>query len=181
VIACILAVLGIVVSGVIFVPLAALCAVTALIRALTGKNLAGVGVSALAFVLAAIGFAVAPSLWLLLFAVSVASSSGSSNGESKVENQRSALARNLDDVERKAQAFNREASNQIAMLAQAEDQCTSITTAMRSGLERESQVTRNPETALERTRITIEIEQGQFAMDRCVIQQSIVGYLAGQP
>jgi hypothetical protein len=170
VIACVLAVLGIVVSGIIFVPIAALCAAVALIRALAGGNFAGVGVSVLALVLTAIGFAVTPSLWLLTLALSVASGADRSDAEENAKNERSALARNIDYIASNAQTVNRDASNDVSRFAEVEGQCRSTTATMRSGLERERQMTGNPETALARYRIVIEIEQQQIAMDNRVVR-----------
>ena len=70
---CLFGVLGILTSGIIFVPLAALCAVIGLLRGLGGRSAAGVGTSLLAGILSVIGFAVSPSLWLLAGGLLVAS------------------------------------------------------------------------------------------------------------
>jgi hypothetical protein len=58
---------------VIFVPLAAFCAVIGLVRGIGGGSAAGIGTSLLAGVLSAIGFVVSPSLWLLVAGLLVAS------------------------------------------------------------------------------------------------------------
>jgi len=65
IIACLLAVLGIFFSGLIFVPLAAICSMLALIRGIVGKSAAGIGCAILAGVLSVWGFVVSPSLWVL--------------------------------------------------------------------------------------------------------------------
>jgi hypothetical protein len=62
---CVFGVLGILSWGIIFVPLAALCAIVGLFRGIVGGSAAGIGTSLIAGVLTAIGFATSPSLWLL--------------------------------------------------------------------------------------------------------------------
>lgn len=62
---CVFGVLGILTWGIFFVPLAALCAIVGLLRGIVGGSAAGIGTSLLAGILAAIGFATSPSLWLL--------------------------------------------------------------------------------------------------------------------
>ena len=63
---CVFGVLGIVSLEIIFVPLAALCAVIGLIGSMGGRSAVGIGTSLLAGVLSAIGFAVSPRLWALV-------------------------------------------------------------------------------------------------------------------
>jgi hypothetical protein len=70
---CILGVLGILTSGLVFVPLATLCAVIGLVNGISRLNFAGVGLSALAAILSLIGFAASPSLWLISGGLFVAS------------------------------------------------------------------------------------------------------------
>ena len=62
IIACILAVLGILFFGTIFVPLAALVAIFGTIIAIKNRNWAGIGVNALAWVLTIIGLITSPML-----------------------------------------------------------------------------------------------------------------------
>jgi hypothetical protein len=76
---CLFGVLGILTSGLIFVPLAVLCALGGLARGIVGGNAAGIGTSLLAGILSAIGFAVSPSLWLLTAGLIGASQSDQSN------------------------------------------------------------------------------------------------------
>ncbi|SMB84943.1 hypothetical protein SAMN05660772_02387 [Pasteurella testudinis DSM 23072] len=66
VIACVLAVLGILFLGVIFVPLAAIVAIFATITAVKNKNIAGIGVSVLAWILTIIGLFTSPLLLSML-------------------------------------------------------------------------------------------------------------------
>ena len=68
---CGLGILGIFTLGIIFVPLAALCSVVGIIRGIIGGSGAGIGVSILGIILTVAGFALSPSLWLLV-AVGVA-------------------------------------------------------------------------------------------------------------
>ena len=62
IIACILAVLGILFLGTIFVPIAAIVALIGSIIAIKNKNLAGIGVNLLAWVLTIIGLFTSPIL-----------------------------------------------------------------------------------------------------------------------
>ena len=62
IIACVLAVLGILFLGIVFVPLAAIVALIGTIYAVKGKNIAGIGVNVLAWVLVLIGFFTSPLL-----------------------------------------------------------------------------------------------------------------------
>ncbi len=62
IIACILAVLGILFLGIVFVPLAAIVALIGTIIAVKNKNMAGIGVNVLAWVLVIIGLMTSPIL-----------------------------------------------------------------------------------------------------------------------
>ncbi|KGQ70352.1 hypothetical protein A1D23_10520 [Chelonobacter oris] len=62
IIACVLAVLGILFLGIVFVPLAALVAVFATVIAVKNKNMAGIGVSVLAWILTLVGLFTSPLL-----------------------------------------------------------------------------------------------------------------------
>lgn len=63
---CVFGVLGIFFIGLIFVPLAALCAIIGLIRGIGSGSATAIGLSILAGILCFFGFAVSPSFWLLL-------------------------------------------------------------------------------------------------------------------
>ena len=82
---CVFGILGILTLGVVFVPLAALCAVISLLRGIGGGGLASIGVSLLAGVLVVIGFATSPGLWLALALVAVAPVATSSVAPSPVQ------------------------------------------------------------------------------------------------
>lgn len=62
IIACVLAVIGILFLGIIFVPLALITALIGTIIAVKNRNLAGIGVNILAWVLILIGFLTSPIL-----------------------------------------------------------------------------------------------------------------------
>ncbi len=62
IIACVLAVIGILFFGIIFVPLAAIVALIGTIIAIKNKNFAGIGVNILAWVLVIIGVMTSPVL-----------------------------------------------------------------------------------------------------------------------
>ncbi len=72
IIACILAVIGILFFGVVFVPLAAIVALIGTIIAVKNKNMAGIGVNVLAWVLVVIGVMTSP---MLLAAIGLGGSS----------------------------------------------------------------------------------------------------------
>lgn len=63
---CILALLGIFTVGVVFVPLAAICALVGLVRASNPLSGAGIGVSLLAIALSVVGFFTSPVLWVAI-------------------------------------------------------------------------------------------------------------------
>jgi len=65
-IACVLAVLGILFLGIIFVPLAAIVALIATVLAVKNKHWGGIGVALLAWILTAVGLSLSPFLWGLL-------------------------------------------------------------------------------------------------------------------
>src|SRR5580698_3898400 len=62
----VLAVFGIFTRGLIFVPLAAICTLVALVRGITGKSAAGIGCSLLAGALTFWGVVVSPSIWIVV-------------------------------------------------------------------------------------------------------------------
>lgn len=66
IIACVLAVLGILFLGIVFVPLAAVVALIGTIIAIKNKNIAGIGVNILAWVLVVIGLMTSPVLLVAL-------------------------------------------------------------------------------------------------------------------
>ena len=66
IIACVLAVLGILFFGVIFVPLAMVVALFGTFIAVKNRNMAGIGVNVLAWVLILIGFMTSPVLLAVL-------------------------------------------------------------------------------------------------------------------
>ena len=66
IIACILAVLGILFLGIIFVPLAAIVALIGTIIAVKNRNMAGIGVNVLAWILVLFGFFTSPILMVAL-------------------------------------------------------------------------------------------------------------------
>lgn len=69
---CGLGLLAIFTLGIIFVPLAALCSITGVIRGLIGRSGAGIGASIIGIILTVAGFMLSPSLWLLLAVGAVA-------------------------------------------------------------------------------------------------------------
>jgi len=75
VLGCAFGVLGIFTLGIVFVPLAALCSVIGLLRGLSGRSGAGIGVSLLGGFLTVMGFIFSPSLWLVTSGLFVASQS----------------------------------------------------------------------------------------------------------
>lgn len=66
IIACVLAVLGILFLGVIFVPLAVIVALIGTIIAVKNKNMKSLGVNILAWVLIIIGFITSPVLLMMI-------------------------------------------------------------------------------------------------------------------
>lgn len=69
---CVFGVIGIFALGLVFVPLALLCALVGFFRGIAGRSAAGFSTSVLAGVLALVGFATSPSLWLLAGVASLA-------------------------------------------------------------------------------------------------------------
>lgn len=66
---CVFGTLEILTIGLIFVPLAALCAFFGLLRGVVGKSVTDIGLSLLAWLTVAIGAAVSPSVWIVLLGV----------------------------------------------------------------------------------------------------------------
>lgn len=66
IIACVLAVLGILTLGFVFVPLAFITALTGTIIALKNKNMAGIGVNILAWFLTIVGVITSPSILAII-------------------------------------------------------------------------------------------------------------------
>lgn len=66
IIACVLAVLGIFLFGVVFIPLAIIVALIGTIIAIKNKNLSGIGVNILAWILILVGIITSPAIWVLL-------------------------------------------------------------------------------------------------------------------
>lgn len=64
--ACILAVLGILTLGTVFVPIAAVVALIGSINAVSHRNISGIGFNILAWVLVIVGVATSPMLLVLL-------------------------------------------------------------------------------------------------------------------
>lgn len=67
IIACVLAVLGILFLGTIFVPIALVVAIIGMIIAVKNQNMSGIGVNILAFVLIVVGFYTSPLLMAIVF------------------------------------------------------------------------------------------------------------------
>lgn len=70
---CVFGLLGILTTGLVFVPLAALCSIIGLLLGLAGRSSSGFLVSLLGTILTIFGFAVSPSLWLVVAGLLVAS------------------------------------------------------------------------------------------------------------
>jgi hypothetical protein len=68
---CAFAIAGIFTSGLLFVPLAALCSVIGFVRAGTYLSASGLAISLLGGFLTVVGFSVSPSLWFLASGLSV--------------------------------------------------------------------------------------------------------------
>lgn len=66
IIACVLAILGVLTFGTVFVPLSAIVALIGTIIAVKNKNTAGIGVNALAWVLALVGLFTSPILLTII-------------------------------------------------------------------------------------------------------------------
>lgn len=66
IIACVLAVLGILFLGFIFVPIAAIVALIGTIIAIKNKNIRGIGINILAWVLVLVGLLTSPMLLAIL-------------------------------------------------------------------------------------------------------------------
>lgn len=66
---CLFGTLGILTIGLVFVPLAAICAAVGLLRGIFGRNAAGIGLSLLAWITVAIGIAVSPTVWIAFLAI----------------------------------------------------------------------------------------------------------------
>ena len=73
IIACVLAVLGILFLGMVFVPLAAITALIGTIIAIKNKNIRGIGINILAWILTLIGLLTSP---LLLAAIGLGATAG---------------------------------------------------------------------------------------------------------
>ncbi|MCL1889751.1 MAG: hypothetical protein FWF99_04530 [Desulfovibrionaceae bacterium] len=72
IIACVLAILGMFTIGTLFIPLAAVVALIGTLVAVKSKNIGGIGVVILAWILTIVGFALSPVL-LGIMGVSMAS------------------------------------------------------------------------------------------------------------
>lgn len=66
IIACVLAILGIFTIGSLFVPLAAIVAIIGSVIAIKNRNIAGIGVNLLAWILTIIGFFTSPFLLAMI-------------------------------------------------------------------------------------------------------------------
>lgn len=62
---CVFGILGIFTIGIVFVPLAALCTLAALVYGVLGKSVAGIGTFFLSAALTTAGFIFSPSLWII--------------------------------------------------------------------------------------------------------------------
>lgn len=71
IIACVLAVLGILFLGILFVPLAAIVALIGMIFAVKSRNMGGIGINVLAWVLTLVGLMTSP---VLLMAIGIGAS-----------------------------------------------------------------------------------------------------------
>ena len=66
---CIFGTLGILTIGLIFVPLGALCAFFGLLRGIIGGNVAGIGISLIAWITVALGTAASPTVWIAFLGI----------------------------------------------------------------------------------------------------------------
>jgi len=177
---CALGLLGIFAWGLIFVPLAALCSITVLVRGITGRSAVGVGTSILAGVLSVWGFIVSPSLWVLLGAGILAqhvqpvhapasSPAVTSRGDTALQQskqQELELIASMNQLVQRMERFDGYADSLVAKLAAAEQRYHAITSQMRGYLDRERKMAGNRNASVARGQIAVTISQGPIATDQ---------------
>lgn len=171
--ACIFALLGIFVSGIPFVPLAAVCSVLGLWRGIAGNSPGGIGTSLVGGFLAIIGFATSPTLWLLTGALYLAHEHDAASAPPSPASLRAQQAerdRNFATNEGRLlvrmQNFERVAEPNIAAWPAYRAHMQAITAKMGDYLKRDRALSGNPNASVARNRLYVTIMQGTVATDQ---------------
>jgi hypothetical protein len=179
VLACLFGILGIFFSGIIFVPLAALCAIIGLVRGIGSGSIVAIGLSLLALVLCFFGFLTSPSLWLL-FGIGAAATLLNSNHTasvappSAVQNPSVYQPQPLPTFDAKQgrslvlrlTQFDSAADNYLSKIDATKSHYQAITARMSELYQREQKLVGNPDAAVERGQLSVAVSQGELASDQ---------------
>jgi len=172
VLACIFGVLGIFGPGVLFVPLAGICALIGLWRGIAGKSVEGIGTSLLGGFLGVIGFATSPTLWLftgaLLLTHEIATASPpAAPSPAQLQAQRDAqFASSVQSLVQRMQRFDSVAETDVAALPVYRERMQSITAKMADYLHRERALGSDFRTEGARGQLYVTVIQGSVATDQ---------------
>lgn len=181
---CIFGILGIFFIGLIFVPLAALCAITGLVRGIGSGSFTAIGLSIIAGMLSIFGFMVSPSLWALVGAGLLVGLLASNHATPSASPSHSYLSMSpppayiaprpsfeeifipqASKLIGAVEQFNDMADRYAAGLNSAEAKYQSITAKMNSYLERERDLVDDSNYAA-RGQLVVIINQGFIATDQ---------------
>ena len=183
---CAFGLLGIFSWGLIFVPLAALCAAIGLFRGIAGRSGVGIGTSILASVLTVWGFIFSPSLWLIFGGTFLAHQI--QNAPSPQANPQTTLTRPTEDpgaiarektaqddqrfvaavnsLVGRMQRFEGNADSILLKLEPLQQRYPAITAKMDAYLDQERKLKSNPNADVARSQISVAINQGAIAADQ---------------
>jgi hypothetical protein len=176
--ACVFGILGIFVSGILFVPLAVICSVVGLWRGIAGRSPEGIGTSLLGGVLSVIGFAVSPTLWLLVGALFLAHEFDSAKTSpvaagpiTQETDQDTQFASNLETLVQRMRKFDGIAEADMAALPAYSSRMQTITEKMTDYLRREQELRDDPDAAVARGQLSVAVNQGDVATNQVRIQE----------
>lgn len=172
ILACIFGVLGIFGPGILFVPLAGICAFVGLWRGVAGRSPEGIGTSLLGGFLGVVGFAVSPTLWLftgaLLLTHEIATASPrAALSPAQLQAQKNAqFASNAEALVQRMQRFDRMAEADAAALLAYRSRMQFITAQMADYLHREQILHDDPNSGAARGQLYVAVIQGSVATNQ---------------
>ncbi len=176
VLACIFGVLGIFVSGILFVPLAAICSIVGLWRGIAGKSPEGIGTSLLSGFLSVVGFAVSPTLWLFTGALFLTHEIATATppaavSPAQLQAQKDVqFASSVESLVQRMQRFDGMAETDATALPAYRSRMQSITDKMADYLRRERALGSDFHSAGTRGQLYVAVIQGSVATDQLRVQ-----------
>ena len=154
---CIFGILGIFTLALVFVPIAALCALVGLIRGLTGGSISGIGTSILAAILCVFGFLASPSLWAITVAGVLASRPPAHTATGQPAPQ--PVTARINALTQRLNASSVQLNAQLGKIGPVEQRYRAITGMMHGGLAQQQSIYGPAQAMVARNQIAVAISQ----------------------